>query len=62
MVFESFLTIISDFMLMILSVLNTFIFATFSMNVFLDLSLGHILIVVIVFTAVYAMIFGGGND
>ena len=59
MLFQSFLTIISDFMMLILSVANTIVFSAFSMNIFIDLSLGHILIIVIVFSAVYSIIFGG---
>lgn len=62
MIFESFLTIISDFCLMIFSIINTFLLASFSMNVFLDLSLGHILIVVFVFLMVYFIVFGGADD
>ena len=62
MVFTSFLEIISDFVFMLLSIANTFILSAFSMSVFLDLTLGHMLIIVIVFSVIYSMIFGGSND
>lgn len=61
MLFDSFLTIISDFCLMIFSIINTYLLSSFSMNIFLDLTLGHLLIVVIVVFVIYSLIFGGEN-
>lgn len=61
MLFDSFLTIISDFCLMVFATINSYLLACFSMNIFLDLTVGHILIVVIVVCVVYSIIFGGDN-
>lgn len=62
MFFDSFMTIISDFILTIFSLLNSYLLASFSMNVFLDLTLGHVIIVVIVVVVIYSLIFGSSND
>lgn len=61
MVFNSFMQIIVDFVYMVLSVVNTAFLTAFSMNIFVDLTVGHLLIVVIVYSVIISLILGGDN-
>lgn len=62
MVFSSFIQILVDFVYMVLSVVNTAFLTAFSMNIFLDLTFGHVLIIVIVYSVIISLILGGDNN